>query len=68
MLELFGINSDVLSDEFWIISFKVGLVVLEMFEFTIPMFFWIYTPIGIALNWIFHLAVGAIAYDFSAGK
>ena len=50
----------------WIVSLKAGLVLLEIVEFGIPILFWLDPIMGVALNWIFHLAVGAAAYDFSA--
>ena len=62
----YGIKSDIVSDEMWIIGFKVGLVVLELIEFAIPLLFYIHLPSGIWMNYIFHVAVGMAAYDFSS--
>ena len=62
----YGIKSDIISDELWVIGFKAGLVFLLIIEFAIPIFFYIHVPTGVWLNYIFHVFVGMAAYDFSS--
>ena len=61
-----GIPSSILSDAMWRLIFRAALVLLAVTELAIPIFFWMHMPcIGAAINWIFHLFVGAAAYNFS---
>ena len=59
-------SSAPLPDAAWALALRCGMYVLEAWEFAIPLFLWTHTPTGVALNWLFHLGVGAAAYDFSA--
>lgn len=62
----FGVSSDIMDDDAWIALFKAALVLLEIAELCIPILFWIGQPaLGAAVNWLFHLFVGAAAYNFS---
>ena len=36
----FGLKSSMLPDAAWVLAFKAGLWVLEIWEFAIPLFFW----------------------------
>ena len=62
----YGIRPSILSDAVWRLVFRVALVLLEAAELGIPILFWTRMPhIGTAVNWLFHLFVGAAAYNFS---
>ena len=62
----YGVPGDLMPDAAWAAALTAGLWVLEAWAFAIPLFLWTHTPTGVALNWLFHLGVGAAAYDFSA--
>ena len=62
----FGLHSKILPDGVWILLLCIALLLLETAEILIPVLFWINQPqLGAAVNWLFHLFVGAAAYNFS---
>eukprot|EP00942_MAST-04A_sp_MAST-4A-sp1_P000592 g592.t1 len=61
-----GMDTDIVSDTTWKNILKMNLIVLAFIEWLIPgLFLFGYIKIGFIVNWLFHLALGIPAFDFS---